>query len=1073
MANFGPILNSGSSACRETLHPGFDWAARLFRRPTLSIRTVSDDPIASALRSASYQHLRPALIGLGAILAVLATLFVFVLDASVVWVLVPLAGASAILLLALSFVLQHFALERWAHQLSTAVIVTVLLNCVAFLHLHPVAKHTTSLMLVLMAAGFLVFSSRWLIFLISLTTVGWVELVRRAPADEDWIYFGFVLLGAAVVAVIIHVAQVRAVRRNMQHLEQEERSASLEQALRDSERAYAEVEDARKKFEEAAEAAQRSERRYRALFDNVPAGIYRVAPYGKLLAANAAMVKMLGFSNTEELLAKNVKKSGLLNVEARQRFEDLLEQSGEVRGYETAWLCKDGTALYVRENANAVRDTEGKVKYYEGTIEDITDRKRAEAALKKQARELAQTVRALEKAKVAAEAATRAKGEFLANMSHEIRTPMNAVIGMTSLLRDLELTPEQRDYVETIRVSGESLLAIINDILDFSKIEAGRVEFEKHPFSPRTCIEESLELVSAKASEKGLELTYELGARVPDFVMGDVTRVRQILVNLLSNAVKFTKKGEVTVSLDAEARAEHEYALHFSVRDTGIGIDGERHARLFKAFSQVDASTTRKYGGTGLGLAISKKLVNLMGGTIWVDSAPGKGSTFHFAFPVTSTPSDGGPGLNGRQPALEGKRILVVDDNSTSRRILSTVMDRWGANSVTVGSGTEAMARLKSGENFDACLLDLEMPEMNGMRLAERIRDVYPADRNPILIMSPIGQRITNRKLVEGVVKKPIKHGQLLETLLRVLRCEQEEDTATQVSRPLDTRMAREWPLRILIAEDNLINQKVALRLLERLGYEADVVANGMEALVSVRHVQYDVILMDVQMPEMDGLEATRQLCKQYAPHERPRIIAVTADAQASDREACLRAGMDDYLSKPVRLEQVAEALGKVVPITEAGKESHAGANDKLSKETDRSDSSASSAFNAAPSNETTEAEPVKDDDLQLLGEDDPAFLAELIDSYLDLTPSMLTEMRRHLAAGDRGALKSVAHKMKSSSSQIGLHRLSGLCGDLQQASGGQRLQVNLHDQVQLIESEFNHIQPLLRKKQNDLMADE
>ncbi len=1031
---------------------------------------MSEDPIAIALRSASYQHLRPASIGLGAILAILAALFVFILESSVVWILVPIAALSSVLLISLSFLLQYFPLEKWAHVLSTSVIMAVLLNCVAFLYLHPVAKHTTSLMLVLMVAGFLVFSSRWLIFLISLTTVGWVELVRRAPADEDWIYFGFVLLGTALMAVIIHIAQVRAVRRNMQHLEEEERSAALEEALRDSERAYTETEDARRKFEQAAEAAQRSERRYRALFDNVPAGIYRVAPDGKLLASNAAMVKMLGFSSTEELLAKNVKKSGLLNVEARRRFEDTLEQSGEVRGYETAWLCKDGTALYVRENANAVRDADGKVKYYEGTIEDITDRKRAEAALKKQARELAQTVKALEKAKVAAEAATRAKGEFLANMSHEIRTPMNAVIGMTSLLRDLELTTEQRDYVETIRVSGESLLAIINDILDFSKIEAGRVEFEKHPFSPRTCIEEALELLSAKASEKGLELTYELGARVPDFVLGDVTRVRQVLVNLLSNAVKFTKKGEVAVSLDAEARAEHEYALHFSVRDTGIGIDAERHARLFKAFSQVDASTTRKYGGTGLGLAISKKLVNLMGGTIWVDSAPGKGSTFHFAFPVASAPADGGPKLNTRQPSVDGKRILVVDDNSTSRRILATVMDRWGVETVSVGSGTEAMARLKSGETFDACLLDLEMPEMNGMRLAERIREVYPGDRVPILIMSPIGQRLTNRKLVEGVVKKPIKHGQLLETLLRALTSDEAHESEPQASHPLDTRMAGEYPLRILIAEDNLINQKVALRLLERLGYEADVVANGMEALVAVRHVHYDVILMDVQMPEMDGLEATRQLCKQHAPDERPRIIAVTADAQASDREACLRAGMDDYLSKPVRLEQVAEALGKAVRLTEGtGKDGRASSNGPEYEGDARGDFRTGDAATERPSVETTGTEPMTDDNLELFGEDDPEFLTELIESYLDLTPSMLTEMRRHLAAGDRGALKSVAHKMKSSSSQIGLQRLSGLCGDLQQASAGKKLEVNLHDQVQLIETEFQHVLPLLKKKQSDL----
>jgi CheY-like chemotaxis protein len=586
--------------------------------------------------------------------------------------------------------------------------------------------------------------------------------------------------------------------------------------------------------------------------------------------------------------------------------------------------------------------------------------------------------------------------------------------------------------------------------------------------------------------------------------------VRQILVNLISNAVKFTKKGEIVVTLNAEARTDREFALHFSVRDTGIGIAAERHSRLFKAFSQVDASTTRKYGGTGLGLAISKKLVNLMGGTIWVESAPGKGSTFNFAFPVTAAPASESLDLNSRQTGIEGKRVLIVDDNATSRRILSTITERWGMKSAAAGSGTEALSRLDSGEKFDLCLLDYEMPEMNGLNLAEKIRSRHPAESLPIVLMMNVGQRLSNKRLVDGALKKPVKYDVLLDSILRGLSLEGLQAAESQTGRPHDQRMASVWPLRILVAEDNLINQKVALRLLERLGYQADVVANGMEAVVASRHVDYDVVLMDVQMPEMDGLEATRQLCKQHPPEDRPRIIAVTADAQESDREECLRAGMDDYLSKPVRLDQVADALYQTTPRSKSSDDrehpkeqsvavparpadTKTPAAETLTQDTSapelteklrhpappaaRDDQAVGSppstplpdqpaADTRADTNETA-SEP--EGTIELLGEDDPEFLADLINSYLDMTPSMLTEMRRHLAAGDRGALKSVAHKMKSGSGQIGLKRLSGLCGDLQSASAGERAGINLQDQVGLIEAEVKRVIPLLRSKRESL----
>ncbi|NNE34881.1 MAG: response regulator, partial [Rhodothermales bacterium] len=664
----------------------------------------------------------------------------------------------------------------------------------------------------------------------------------------------------------------------------------------------------RKELEESASKARRSEMRYRTLFENVPAGIYRVSPDGKILAANSAFVKMLGFANTKELLTKNIKRNSFVDEEARLRFEKTLAERGAIRGFDTLWRTHNGTALYVRENANAVMNSDGTVRYYEGTIEDITARKRAQSAMKRQARELAAMVRELEKAKVVAESATRAKGEFLANMSHEIRTPMNAVIGMTSLLRDLDLTHEQADYVDTIRVSGESLLAIINDILDFSKIEAGRVELETRPVSVRSTIEGAVDLVAAKAAEKNIELVCDIGDEVPSSILGDSTRLRQIVVNLLSNSVKFTKRGEVVVTAAVKEHVGDELTIQVSVRDTGVGIPADRLGRLFKAFSQADSSTTRKYGGTGLGLAISKRLTELMGGRIWVESEHGTGSTFSFTFTASVDPAAEPEGIAGIQATLTGKSILVVDDNATSRRILSKSLEAWGMNAILCSTGEEAVRAVEEGTTANIVLIDRELPGIDGLRTSAEIAKILPSAS--FVMMSPFGRRETEDDESDAYrINKPVKLVRLYDALHAAIDSDYRRTHTDDDAPEINTQMGEDHPLRILIAEDNLINQKVALRLLERLGYKADVVANGLEALVSVRHVDYDIVLMDVQMPEMDGLEATRQLCKLYEKHERPRICAVTADAQASDRDACFEAGMDDYLSKPVRLDQIAEAL--------------------------------------------------------------------------------------------------------------------------------------------------------------------
>jgi PAS domain S-box-containing protein len=772
------------------------------------------------------------------------------------------------------------------------------------------------------------------------------------------------------------------------------------------------AEIARRK--EAEESLAQERNLLRTLIDTLPDYIYVKDQDSRFILNNLAHVRVLGAASQEEVAGKRDHDFFLPELADSYYADDrAISQSGmPLIDREEPVVGPDGERRWISTTKVPLTDSRGDVVGLVGLSRDITAHRRAEEEL--------------QRAKEAAEAATRAKSEFLANMSHEIRTPMNGILGMTELALDTDLTAEQREYLEMVRASAHSLLHVINDILDFSKIEAGKLDLDPIPFPLRDMLGDTLNTLGLRAAQKGLELIGDVHADVPDALVGDPGRLRQVVVNLVGNAVKFTDQGEVVVCVANEAEpGADEATLHFSVRDTGIGVPAEQHRAIFEAFSQADSSTTRRFGGTGLGLAIAAQIVAAMGGQIWLESEPGKGSTFHF---TARFGRDGAPeAMDARREPLSvrGLHVLVVDDNATNRRVLEEMLKNWRLRPAAVDSGQAALEALEraaaSGEPFSLVLTDVMMPEMDGFGLATQIRRHPRLGETPLIMLSSAGHPggpARSRELgVAAYLTKPVKQSELLDTIITCLGTPGTDAGMRHAVKRVPLR-AGPQSLRILLAEDNPVNQRLAVRILEKRGHAVVVTNNGEEALAAWRGEPFDLILMDVQMPRMGGFEATaaiREEERKTGAHIP--IVAMTAHAMKGDRERCLEAGMDGYVSKPIQPERLLEALEAFSPAARKGEEE--------------------------PPVASSGGEVLDREELERRFEGVGELLYEVIDLFCESYPAQLSQVRQGLQEGDGKAVERACHALKGSVSTFAAHRAAeaaarveawGRCGELARA---------------------------------------
>jgi PAS domain S-box-containing protein len=948
-------------------------------------------------------------------------------------------------------------------------------------------------------------------------------------------------------------------------------------------------------------ALKEAEKKYRGLFENAMDGIFQNTPAGHFISANPALARILGFDSPAELISArdDIERQGYVDPTLRDKFKKALLENGSITGFEYEVYRKDGSKIWISESSRIVRDAEGQALYYEGSAQDITDRKRTEAerhviseivggvittnnldqlldlawrsfgkvlyaencfvALHDTATDLVhfdfwidkldlvpppqpvgkshtrtsyvlrtgqplllteelktrlfeqgeikqsgsdsaswlgvplrtptRTIGvlavqhyedkgtysqrdleflvsvgdqialaierkraeiALREAKMDAEAASRAKSEFLANMSHEIRTPMNGIIGMTDLALETELNREQREYLGMVKSSAHSLLGLINDILDFSKIEAGKLELESTDFSLRDCIAGMLKPLGVRADQKGLELVADIPANVPDHLVGDPMRLRQVLINLTDNAIKFTSRGEVVVKVISQPVVNADGELHFSVTDTGIGIPREKQSAIFEAFAQADGSTTRTYGGTGLGLSIASQLINKMCGRIWIESKVGEGTTFHFTarFGVRDTPS---PTLKHANPrGLSGLRTLIVDDNAVNCRILREMLLNWRMKPTVVRSGQagfqEMLRAAKSHSAYQLVLLDAMMPEMDGFALAEKIKDQPElADATVMMLSSamPAGSAERCGALgIAGFLTKPVTQSELLDAILIAVKPPTEAAKDPVANNGFVGTDPMASSLRVLVAEDNLVNRAVATGILEKRGHVLVHATNGREAVEAFGDGRFDLILMDVQMPEMDGFEATRRIREvEKGSGGHTKIVALTAHAMAGDRERCLAAGMDDYISKPLRKEDLVRVLHGL------DADVHHGETDSLIRTRPRL---------------VSEEALVDIDQLREATDNEPVRMRRLIGIYLTQTAPLLNELDAAIQAKAGADVARLAHKLVGSSICCGVEAFTLPLRELERIgnegnlSGADALFEDVRDKFPRVRSAFD-----------------